>query len=175
MRALTQKIPGVTGVMLVVCLLLSSCGFHLRGTGEHTAQIPELYLHLDNNFGELSQSVRRILIGNGTEIVADAQDAPWSLYLSTQRNQRRIASTNSQIVVAKYTLQMQIDFRLEARDGSALIPLTTLNTERLYEFDSSNLTGSNNEEQILKEEMRSELINQMLRRIEMTIGSQPVL
>lgn len=170
---LMYRVPGITWILFAISLLLSSCGFQLRGTGEQAVHIPALYVVVvDNNFGKLSQSIRSALTDNGTFIPADPASAPWSLFLSSERNDRRIASSNSQVSVSKYELVMEVDLRLEAQDGTVLIPTTQLSTERLYEYDSSNLTGSDAEEQLLRQEMRAELVGRILRRVEMTIGNQ---
>jgi LPS-assembly lipoprotein len=160
------------GLVLSICLLLSSCGFHLRGTGSDAVQIPAIHVSFENSYGELSRSLEALLVGSGTQIVENPTESPWSLFVSAERNSRRVASTNSQISVAQYELQMLVEMRLENRDGSVIIPATTLSTDRLYEYDSSNLTGSDAEEQVLRAEMRSELAERILRRVKMTIKSQ---
>lgn len=160
---------------LLVCVMISSCGFQLRGTGEQVVRIPVLYLVMENKFGDFSQLMNSALQNAGTRIAEKSADAPWSLFVSAERNSRRVASTNSQISAAKYELHMQIDLRLESQDGAILIPDTTLSTERLYEYDSSNLTGSGMEEQLLNQDMRLELIQRIMTRVEMTLGNQNIV
>jgi LPS-assembly lipoprotein len=166
------RLPGVAGLLLVMTLMISSCGFHLRGATEDAVHLPVLYVSMESNFGEMSRAIRSALTNSGTEIVTDPGAAPWSLFISAEKSDRRIASTNSEISVARYELQSMVDIRLEAQDGTLLIPTIALSTERVYEYDSSNLTGSDVEEQVLKKEMRDELVERILRRVEMTIGNE---
>jgi len=161
--------------VLSLCLLLSACGFHLRGTGSDDVQIPAIHVSFEDNYGELSRSLNALLVGGGTRIVQDPMQSPWSLFVSAERNNRRVASTNSQISVAQYELQMLVEMRLENRDGAVIIPATVLSTDRLYEYDASNLTGSDAEEQVLRSEMRAELVERILRRIQMTIMNQAAI
>ncbi len=159
-------------LLLVGTLMISSCGFQLRGTNEEGVQIPALYVLNENNFGELSSEIRSALESNGTVVATDPGAAPWSLFVSAERSNRRIATTNSGISVARYELQLSVDIKLEALDGTVLIPTTVLNTERIYEYDSSNLTGSDVQEQGLRKDMRTELVERILRRVEVIIGNQ---
>lgn len=169
---LMTRLPAAACLLLIMTMMISSCGFHLRGTGDEITHVPALYLSMENNFGEMSRSIKSALADNGTEIVADPGGAPWSLFVSAERNNRRIASTNSEISVARYELQSMVDIRLEGEDGTLLIPTIMLSTERVYDYDSSNLTGSDVEEQLLKKEMRDELVERIIRRVEMTIVNQ---
>jgi LPS-assembly lipoprotein len=89
-----------------------------------------------------------------------------------ERFSRRVASTTKAISVAKYELILQVRFSLTARDGKLLIPPALLIVERLYDYDSSNLVGSDAEEELLRQEMRAEIADSIIRRIGTTISSQ---
>lgn len=58
---------------------------------------------------------------------------------------------------------------LQNTAGESVIPLITLATERIYTFDRSSLVGSNEEETILLEEMRADLVLQIIRRLDATV------
>jgi LPS-assembly lipoprotein len=67
--------------------------------------------------------------------------------------------------VAEYELTLEVGFEVLTRGGDVLIPPTRIRTERIYTFDSSSLVGSNEEESLLNEEMRRDVIGQLLQRI----------
>ena len=162
-----------TGLILLVgCLLLASCGFHLRGTG--IAEHPAISLHVTaaNSNAELLGMLERTLSGDGMKLVDDRALAPWTVSLLDENFSRRVASTTRGISVAKYQLILQVRFSLSARDGKLLIPATSLTVERMYDYDSSNLVGSDTEQTLLRDEMRMDIVERMIRRIETTISSQ---
>ncbi|MDK1023158.1 MAG: LPS assembly lipoprotein LptE [Gammaproteobacteria bacterium] len=155
-----------------MCILLTACGFQLRGTAESEFRIPALYLTAEHTYGELIRALERRLSSNGTELVSSRDLAPWTVSLLAERFSRRVASTTRDISVAKYELILQVHFSLAAQDGKLLIPPASLIIERLYDYDPSNLVGSDAEEELLRQEMRTDIIDRIVRRIGTTINSQ---
>ena len=49
--------------------------------------------------------------------------------------------------------------------GKPIIPVTTVSAESTYNFDESDLLASQNEEIFLKNNLRSKVIRQILRRL----------
>jgi LPS-assembly lipoprotein len=165
-----------TGLMpLLACVMLTSCGFHLRGTAEQELRIPALHLTAENLYGELIYALERTLSSSGTQLVDSRDLAPWTLSILSERLSRRVAATTRGISVAKYELILEVRFSLTARDGTLLTPPTSLSTQRTYEYDSSNLVGSDAEEELLRQEMRREIAESIIRRMGTTINSQAAM
>ncbi len=53
-----------------------------------------------------------------------------------------------------------------------VLPTTTLVTERIYSFDTESFVGSSEEEEMLSEEMRTDIANRLLRRFASSLISQ---
>ena len=160
---------------MLVCLILTSCGFHLRGSAESETRIPALHLTAENVYGELIYAFESTLSSSGTELVESPDLAPWTMTILSERFSRRVAATTRSISVAKYELILQVRFSLTAQDGNLLIPPTSLTIQRMYEYDSSNLVGSDAEEELLRQEMRREIAGSIVRRMEATINSQAAM
>lgn len=153
-------------IILLAVLLLAGCGFHLRGSGQISTQLELLHVTSINAYGELVQKLESVLTRSGVSIERDKSLAPFSLHIISERNSRRVATTTSRKTVAEYELRLLVEFQLESRDGDLIIPPSSLVTERVYTLDQTNLVGSNEEEQLLKEEMQDEIIEQIIRRVE---------
>jgi LPS-assembly lipoprotein len=162
-------------ISLLLCVMLSSCGFHLRGTAGSAFQIPSLHLTAENARGELMGIFERNLASRGTRLVDSRDLAPWTMNIMSERFSRRVASTTGDISVAKYELILQVRFNLSASDGELLIPPATMVVERVYDYDSSNLVGSDAEERLLRQEMRAEIADSIIYRIGTTISSQATI
>jgi LPS-assembly lipoprotein len=162
-------------VPLLVCAMLTSCGFHLRGTAGPELRIPALHLTAENLYGDLINALERTLSSSGTQLVDSSDLAPWTLSILSERLSRRVAATNRSISVAKYELILEVRFSLTARDGTLLTPPTSLSIQRTYEYDSSNLVGSDAEEELLRQEMRREIAESILRRMSTTINNQAAM
>ena len=152
--------------ILLALLLLYGCGFHLRGTGQISAQLGMLHVTAINAYGELVQKLESALTRSGVSIERDKSVAPYSLRIIGEKNTRRAATTTSRITVAEYELRLLVEFQLENLDGDLIIPPSSLVTERVYALDQANLVGSNDEEELLKEEMQDEIVDKIIRRVE---------
>jgi len=149
-------------------MLLVGCGFQLRGTGESAAQLQVLDVSATNAYGQLVRVMRQTLSSQG--VVVDPVDgAPYQLQLLGERAVRRAVSTTSQISVAEYALRLEVDFELFDHAGESLLPLSTISTERIYSFDRNNFGGSSEEEAMLNQEMQVDIVNQIIRRVEVAV------
>ena len=152
----------------VAILLLTGCGFHLRGTGN--AQLALSVIHVTSNdaYGEMQQALERALTEAGVKLVP-ADKAAYSVHLLTERRTRRSVATTSDVQVAEYGLKMEVSFELTDAAGKQVIAPTTVTSQRIYRFDNSSLVGSDEEENLLNKEMRRDIASQIIRRIDATI------
>jgi outer membrane lipopolysaccharide assembly protein LptE/RlpB len=58
-----------------------------------------------------------------------------------------------------------VDFLIVDSNGSQLVPLSTASVERVYEFNEQDVLSSDNEERLVKSNMREEIVRQMLNRL----------
>ena len=151
-------------IVAVIALVISGCGFQLRGTGQTTILLESVYLNAIDNSGALARELIDSLEQSGVEFTSNG-NAQVSIRLDRERFSRRPVSTTGQINVAEYELTLEVGFEVLTRGGDVLIPPTRIRTERIYTFDSSSLVGSNEEESLLNEEMRRDVIGQLLQRI----------
>ncbi|MFT4712581.1 MAG: LPS-assembly lipoprotein [Candidatus Azotimanducaceae bacterium] len=165
------------GVRLIGMLLLVSlvgCGFQLRGTGQATSLLESVYLDLADKNSELARELTASLTQSGVEFTTSGK-AQVSIQLDRERFSRRSVSTTGQINVAEYELNLLVSFNVLDANGEVLIPHTRIQTERIYTFDSSSLVGSNEEEAVLHEEMRRDLVVQLLQRVNARMRSEKIL
>lgn len=158
-------------LVLVVCLCVSGCGFQLRGSGGIETALVTVYVTASNKYGDLHQKLVRAFTRSGVTVVDQAGDAEYRLSINAERVTRRVVATTSTISVAEYELRLEVDMVLTNGSGESVIPSTTVVTERNYTFDRSSLVGSNEEEAILLEEMRADLVLQILHRVDATVRS----
>ena len=151
-------------IVAVIALVISGCGFQLRGTGQTTILLESVYLNAIDNSGALARELIDSLEQSGVEFTSNG-NAQVRIRLDRERFSRRPVSTTGQINVAEYELTLEVGFEVLTRGGDVLIPPTRIRTERIYTFDSSSLVGSNEEESLLNEEMRRDVIGQLLQRI----------
>jgi len=154
------------GVTVAALGALSACGFKLR-------KAPDLpFKTLYSNIAETSlfgQLLKRNLksIGN-LEVISNAREierADVILEILQELQEKVILSRTSTGTVREFTLRLRVNFRLRTRSGDELIPETEIVQEREISFSETAALSKEAEEQLLYRDMRSDLVQQLIRRI----------
>ena len=144
------------------------CGYNLRGTVTGAPEFTDLRLQLPESEPEFERVLLRSLQTAGIDVHeagdANARNFPL-LAIGPELFSGRPASTTVQARAAQITLQLAV--RVNLTDGeTALIDMETLNVERTYYQDLRNIAGNREEAELLREEMRRDLVAQLMRRLE---------
>jgi LPS-assembly lipoprotein len=101
----------------------------------------------------------------GVEAVSSAAAADYSVVIVNFRQNRHIGTLNASGRVAEYQLNEDVDFLIANATGTPLTALFTASVERSYEIQESDILSSENEERLVKREMREEIVRQILNRL----------
>ncbi|WNW13300.1 LPS assembly lipoprotein LptE [Pseudomonas sp. DTU_2021_1001937_2_SI_NGA_ILE_001] len=150
--------------LLVVGLavLLSACGFQLRGTGSNELPLKELDLSARNAYGETVTQLNRLLTAGGVKIYPGAQ---YKLILVNEAETQRTASYSGSGRSAEYQLTSTLNFEIHGMQDRFLLG-EKISVDRVYVHDGNNLTGSDQEAAQVRQEMRHDLIQRLLARLQ---------
>ena len=154
--------------LAILLMTTIGCGYNLRGSTAAEPEFTDLRLQLPESEPEFERVLLRSLqtagIGVHDADDVDARNFPL-LAIGPELFSGRPASTTVQAHAAQITLQLAV--RVNLTDGeTALIDRETLNVERTYYQDLRNIAGNREEAELLREEMRRDLVAQLMRRIE---------
>ncbi len=163
-----------TTLVLGAALILSACGFHLRGTGDVSVSDDWRTMHMvsNNPNSEFSREIKTRFAANGVEWQEDKSQANYQLVLGPERFSQRNLSLNAEARAAEFELTMRSTFSVRDQNGREIMPDTTGSVVKQMENDPRNVVGKAEEIRILKSEMRGELAQQILRRIAFFAASQ---
>ena len=153
----------VSGVAL---LGVSACGFQLRKAPDYPFRTLYSGLPEASVFG---QELKRNISASGrVEVISDPKqveraDVIFDLLLELP--EKVILSRTSAGAVREFQLRFRIRFKLRSRDGTELIPDTELVQERDISFNENAALSKETEEGLLYRDMRSDLVQQVLRRL----------
>lgn len=166
--------PARLCLLLGTALLLSGCGFHLRGTGDVAVsdQWRSMYLVSNTPNSEFSREVKSRFAANGVEWQEDRPAANFQLVLGPERFSQRNLSLTAEARAAEFELTMRSTFSVRSVKGEEIMSATTGSVVKQMENDPRNVVGKAEEIRILKSEMRAELAQQILRRIAFFAASQ---
>lgn len=151
-------------LIALLALVISACGFHLRGVVELPEDMRNIYV--DTKDGNLMRELNALLGDGGGTVVTASDDADVILKVGPGLFDRRVLSFDPD---TGKELEIEISYALpySARrpDGETLQQRRVLTLQRNYIFDSSALLGTTRQESTLREEMQRDAVQQILRQL----------
>lgn len=155
-------------MVIGLAVLLSACGFQLRGTGDVQFALKELDVSARNAYGETVNQVREVLQDNGVRVYPGA---PYRLVLSDEQENQRSASFTSAARTAEYELTKTLTYEIRG-SKDLLLMSNKLEVQSYYTQDGNNLIGGDQEAAQLRQEMNRELIQQLVQRLQQVSPDQ---
>lgn len=150
---------------LLMAVMVTSCGWQLRGTGQLASNISSVHISGANKKNDFYRILSRSLKANKVVITDSHTEAEYRIVTLNQRSERRTATVSSGARVSEYQLTELVDIVIFAANGTQLLPRTTLRVERFYDFDENDVQSTSEEETLLKKEMINDLAQQTIRRL----------
>jgi LPS-assembly lipoprotein len=153
-------------VMLIAALLLSACGFQLRGT----AQLPfkTLYVQASSPSPFALQLKRAIEAGTSTRVTEGPGEAEVVLHILNELQEKQILSLTGGGRVNEFLLRYRVSFRLTDKLNREHIPTSEIVLRQAVTFNDQQVLSKEHEEAGLYRNMRSDAVQQLLRRLQAT-------
>lgn len=160
---------GLIWMLLLTCLMLSACGFRLRGFIELPAELQPLSISSESGAASLSRTLSRQLQQSGVTVSNQRSEANLYLYLSDFGSSERQVMFGA---VEEHEITLKIRARAETAGGETLFSNETFETRRQYTRDS-NLLARDNLRRDLLNSMENDLIRQLTLRIQAVANENP--
>ncbi|HTR00924.1 MAG TPA: LPS assembly lipoprotein LptE [Candidatus Acidoferrum sp.] len=151
--------------VLLATLLLASCGFTLRGTADLPRALQPLYLENVNDSTPMGRELRRTLLINKVALADKLQANGYSLSVGNESSSERALSVNSNARAGEYEVIMTVPYQLK-KGGASVQPQQSVSIGKVYVADPENAVAKTEEANIIRDEMRSEISQQILRRLQ---------
>ncbi|QLL12742.1 LPS-assembly lipoprotein LptE [Pseudomonas chlororaphis] len=155
-------------LVMGLAVLLSACGFQLRGTGTTELAIKELDLSARNAYGETVTQLRQVLQSSGVKVYAGA---PYKLVLTREQESQRSLSYAGAGRSAEYELTTVLNYEIQGQNNLPLLS-DKLQVQKIYIHDGNNLVGSDQESLEVRKEMRRDLVQNMMLRLQLLTPTQ---
>lgn len=156
MRAMSRMIA-----LLLSALLLSACGFHLRGQ----ASMPFATLYLEAAGTPLVAELRRGLEANNVRLVSSADKADVVLNIVSEIPDKQILSLGGSGRVTEYQLRYRVSLRAYDNKGQDWIPAVEMEQLRDFSYNDTAILAKESEEALLQQSMLGDMAQQILRRL----------
>ncbi len=162
--------------LIAIIALLGACGFHLRGSGgsgfdNADPAWKQMALIAKPGNSELAQQLRTHFNAYGVNWV-NPRAANYIVYLQPEHFDQRYLTLNTSARAAEYQLTLTTQYWVTNKNGEIIIPKNQGRTVRQMTSDPSNVLGKAEEVNILRREMRNQLVQQIIRRIEFYAAGQ---
>lgn len=153
------KLFSVIGLALV----LSACGFHLRGNIPLSDSIKNMYLNAPE--GTFKQELERGLTRQGAVLSASKEAADVVLTITKVDSDRTVGTLDERGKANSFNLLLKVNYNLKTSDNKIIRKLTKLVEVRRYDFDPQFVVETELEEVELLESMEEEIVLRIVRQL----------
>ena len=145
-------------------LMITSCGFHLRGMTEISFKT----ISLEGKELSFTKNLKKTLASNKVAIILPTENPELRIELLSEESEKRILSLSGQGLVREFEIFYRVRYRIKTIDSETWSQENIIETRRDFTFSDSNFIGKEEEERQLNESMRNEAITNLFNQIQLT-------
>ena len=149
-------------IAILLLIVITSCGFHLRGMTE----ISYKTISLEGKELSLTKNLKKILNTNKVAIVSSTENPELRIEFLSEESEKRILSLSGQGLVREFEIFYRVRYRIKASDSEIWGQENIIETRKDFTYSDSNLIGKEEEERQLNEAMRNEAITNLFNQIQ---------
>ena len=150
-------------IALLMLLIISSCGFHMRGMTEISFKT----ISLEGKELSFTKNLKKVLNSNKVAIVSSTENPELRVELLSEENEKRILSLSGQGLVREFEIFYRVRYRVKTIDSEIWSQENIIETRKDFTYSDSNLIGKEEEERQLNEAMRNEAITNLFNQIQL--------
>ena len=161
--------------LILLASFIVACGFHLRGSQDLSAVLPEVEIQGVNKHSELGRELSRALAAAKVSVL---DESPVVLKITRDNFSKRVLSLDSAGRANQYELNYQLSFSLlkkitenKKQSHIDIIPAQSITAKREYLFDANQVIAKADEEARLNNDMRQAAMLQLTRRLMFSLKS----
>ena len=153
-------------LLMVLIMLLASCGFHLRQPAQLPASMQRTYIADTGNNTELVRALSRNLDTPTTSVTNDATTATAVLNILNSKRSQRVLSVSNTGQPLEYQVAYQVQFSLITAGGKTLIEPQKLTLTRNYNYSTKTIIGDNEQSDLLYKGLQDNMAELIMLRID---------
>ena len=142
-------------------MLLSSCGYHLRGATDIPTEMQRTYIATEDRHSQFYQALRVELGASGIELVDSPAEATAIFSIHTDITRQRVLSVSSRNVPTEYEVFYTVSYSVESGQKS-LMNRRNQTLLQDYTWDETLVLGKEQEQQQLRKAIVDDLVRVVL-------------
>ncbi len=171
--------------LILLTLLLSACGFHLRGQTSYALPFKSITVRAFNDFSPIVVALKQALQDQGVQITdapilsqqdpipteqtaqapANTNPTQLTLHVASESTSKQILSLNRAGRVREFQLNYRVMLRVYDQQQQDWIFPVTVDLQRNLPYDDTLVLAKESEEAQLYQEMRSDAVQQIMRQL----------
>jgi LPS-assembly lipoprotein len=160
-------------LVLILAAATASCGWHLRGAPKNFPPGSQLYITAEDPRSDIAEELTRLLQSGGLPMAESPIDADYVLTIHEERERKRTVSVDAKGRASEYELITSALYSVRDNAGRTLLDNADADIYRTLEWDDNEVVSKGEEERLLREEMRRELIGRIIDRLRRIDVSAP--
>lgn len=168
LRNLNSRPQSAYGIVVCCALsvLISACGFHLRGATKLPEGMRKIYAEGFLPGSSFLPSLAQDLKHSGGRLTYKREEAELVIRALNEEYIRREVSLSDSGKANMYELTYRLDFDLEEPAGESILEPKNITIVREYYNPQVNVIGKSEEESVIRKEMYREAVRSLLRSLE---------
>ena len=146
--------------ILALALLLSACGYHLRGGLRLPAGVKNVYLQ--GGSAQLVEQFKSAMETSSVALARSPETAGIIVKITDEGSQRRVLSLNSQGTANDFELEYRFNYELLDSKNKVLMPQQSIEIKREYYNDQLAVIAKSNEEALIRTEMYQQAVRSIV-------------
>lgn len=155
------------GIIIVMALLLTACGYHLRGAYQLPNELKAVYLQGESQ--ELHEQFNRTIQSSSGQLLSSPEKAGVVIRFFNERMNRRVLSLSARGRANEFELDYRLEYELVNAGNVVLMPRQPVEIKREYFNDQQDIIAKDNEEKVIRNEMYQQAVRTILNRARSTL------
>jgi len=161
----TRPSRGVVFISGVLILLLSGCGFQMRGQANLPPGLEKMTISGLDTYDQLVIVLSRYLRANGVQVISDNDPEAAELRLSGFKLDKEILVVGTDGRVREYRLFTRVMMSVQDKEKGLDLPAEQITVKRDLLWNPDDVLGKTEEERVLREEMVRDLAQKIVERL----------
>jgi len=152
-----------TSIFLII--LLTSCGFHRRGSVTLAPPLQKLYLQISDPYSDLARNIRLYLKMSGVQLASKPSQATSILDILSENSSQQLLNISGTQATRQYNLILTVSYQITDSRGNILVETQTATETRPLTIDASQMLSGSNQSVSLYHQMRQAIVYDIMSRL----------
>lgn len=149
-------------VILGLALLLSACGYHLRGAFALPENMKNVYV--EGGSAPLLEQFKQVMQTSSSQLSSSRKGAGIVIKIANEDFNRRVLSLSTRGKSNEFELTYRLDYEFANAKDALLMERQTVEIRREYYNDQQFVIAKDNEEAVIRNEMYQQAVHTIVNR-----------